>query len=188
MRAVYCSKFGYDTRESDLESLFSQYGKVERIEMKTGYAFVYFEDDNDAENAIRGLNGRKRSEPGFHRCKLVVQWATNDRGSHGSSGCYPIRNRTLFVTNFDPVLTQYHDIKSHFEPYGKVLSVRIYWDYAFVHFDTQENATKALECTHLSKLFGIPICVEYATRPDVNEEVGHLCQDRDSDEEVVSSS
>ncbi|KAL1565942.1 serine/arginine-rich splicing factor RS31-like [Salvia divinorum] len=36
MRAIYCAKFGYDTRESDLKSLFSQYGKVVRIEMETG--------------------------------------------------------------------------------------------------------------------------------------------------------
>ena len=53
------------------------------------------------------------------------------------------------MANFDPDLTKCDDIKAHFEPYGKVLGVRMLSDYAFVDFETQENATKALECTHL---------------------------------------
>ena len=68
----------------------------------------------------------------------------NDRGSPSD----PIPNITLFVANFDPILTKNHDIIRHFEPYGKVLGVRQLRDYAFVDFETQEIATKALECTH----------------------------------------
>lgn len=38
----------------------------------TGFAFVYFEDDRDAEDAIRGLD----NEPfGYDRRKLSVEWA-----------------------------------------------------------------------------------------------------------------
>ncbi|XP_047974594.1 serine/arginine-rich splicing factor RS31-like [Salvia hispanica] len=137
-----------------------------------GYAFVYFEDESDAQNAIHGLNGRKLSEPGFHICKLVVKWAKNDRGSPSD----PIPNITLFVANFDPILTKNHDIIRHFEPYGKVLGVRQLRDYAFVDFETQEIATKALECTHQSTLFDRLIRVEYASPRPGDDEKGR-CDD-----------
>lgn len=57
--------------------------------------------------------------------------------------------KTLFVINFDPVQTRVRDIERHYEPYGKVLHVRIRRNFAFVQFGTQEEATKALECTHM---------------------------------------
>ena len=57
--------------------------------------------------------------------------------------------KTLFVINFDPIHTRVRDIERHFEPYGKVLNVRIRRNFSFVQFETQEEATKALECTHM---------------------------------------
>lgn len=57
--------------------------------------------------------------------------------------------KTLFVINFDPIRTRVEDIKRHFERYGEVLHVRIRRNFAFVQFETLEDATKALECTHM---------------------------------------
>lgn len=57
--------------------------------------------------------------------------------------------RSLFVINFDPIRTRVRDIERHFEPYGKILNVRIRRNFAFVQFENQEDATKALECTHM---------------------------------------
>lgn len=57
--------------------------------------------------------------------------------------------RTLFVINFDPIQTRVRDLERHFEPYGKILNVRVRRNFAFVQFETQEDATKALECTHM---------------------------------------
>lgn len=59
------------------------------------------------------------------------------------------QTKTLFVINFDPYNTKVRDIERHFEPYGKILNVRIRRNFAFVQFETQEDATKALECTHM---------------------------------------
>ena len=53
------------------------------------------------------------------------------------------------MINFDAIRTRVRDIERHFEPYGKVLNVRIRRNFAFVQFETQEDATKALECTHM---------------------------------------
>lgn len=36
MRPIFCGNFEYDTRQSDLERLFSKYGRVERVDMKSG--------------------------------------------------------------------------------------------------------------------------------------------------------
>ncbi|KDO86546.1 hypothetical protein CISIN_1g024354mg [Citrus sinensis] len=74
--------------------------------------------------------------------------------------------KTLFVINFDPIRTRERDIKRHFEPYGNVLHVRIRRNFAFVQFETQEEATKALESTDRSKLVDRVISVEYALKDD----------------------
>jgi arginine/serine-rich splicing factor 4/5/6 len=36
--------------------LFGKYGRVDRVDMKSGYAFNYMEDERDAKDAIRGLD------------------------------------------------------------------------------------------------------------------------------------
>ncbi|GMH21759.1 hypothetical protein Nepgr_023601 [Nepenthes gracilis] len=165
MRPIFVGNFEYDTRQSDLERLFSKYGRVERVDMKSGFAFVYFEDERDAEDAVRGLDNIPF---GYDRRRLSVEWARGERGRHrdGSRAANQRATKSLFVINFDPIRTRVRDLERHFEPYGKVLSVRIRRNFAFVQFDTQEDATKALECTHLSKLLDRVISVEYALRDD----------------------
>ncbi|KAK6918174.1 RNA recognition motif domain [Dillenia turbinata] len=169
MRPVFCGNFEYETRQSDLHRLFSKYGPVERIDMKSGFAFVYFEDERDAEDAIRGLDNIPF---GYDRRKLSVEWAKGERGSRhrDGSGANQRPTKTLFVINFDPVHTRTRDIERHFEPYGKVLHVRIRRNFAFVQFETQEDATKALQCTHMSKLLDRVVSVEYALRDDSEQD------------------
>ncbi|CAA3015222.1 serine arginine-rich splicing factor RS31-like isoform X1 [Olea europaea subsp. europaea] len=164
MKPIFCGNFEYETRQSDLERLFSKYGRIERVDMKSGFAFVYFEDERDAEDAIRGLDGRTF---GYDRRRLSVEWARGERGRHHDSKAANQRpTKTLFVINFDPISTRVYDIERHFEPYGKVLNVRIRRNFAFVQFETQEEATKALECTHMSKILDRVVSVEYALRDD----------------------
>ncbi|KAJ9681101.1 hypothetical protein PVL29_020142 [Vitis rotundifolia] len=166
MRPIFCGNFEYETRQSDLERLFSKYGRVERVDMKSGFAFVYFEDERDADDAIRGLDNIPF---GYDRRRLSVEWAKGERGRHreGSRSMANQRpTKTLFVINFDPIRTRIRDIERHFEPYGKVLHVRIRRNFAFVQYETQEDATKALECTHMSKILDRVVSVEYALRDD----------------------
>ncbi|KAK9056113.1 hypothetical protein SSX86_027201 [Deinandra increscens subsp. villosa] len=166
MKPVFCGNFEYETRQSDLEKLFGRYGSVERVDMKSGFAFVYFEDERDAEDAIQALDN---SPFGYDKRKLSVEWARGERGRH-RDGSKSMANRrptkTLFIINFDPVHTRVRDIEKHFEPYGNVLHVRIRRNFAFVQFETQEEATKALECTHMSKILDRVVSVEYALRDD----------------------
>ncbi|KAI3901366.1 hypothetical protein MKW92_024681 [Papaver armeniacum] len=62
--------------------------------------------------------------------------------------------------------TRIRDTEKHFEPYGKVLHVIIRRNFAFVQFETQEEETKGLECTHMSTICGRVVSVEYALRDD----------------------
>ncbi|KAF8018198.1 hypothetical protein BT93_H3178 [Corymbia citriodora subsp. variegata] len=166
MRPVFVGNFEYDTRQYELERLFSKYGRVERVDMKSGFAFVYFEDERDAEDAIHGLDNVPF---GYDRRRLSVEWAKGERGRYGD-GSRSVPNqrptKTLFVINFDPLRTRARDIERHFEPYGRILNVRIQRNFAFAQFETQEDATRALECTHMSKMLDRVVSVEYALRDD----------------------
>jgi splicing factor, arginine/serine-rich 4/5/6 len=44
--------------------------------------------------------------------------------------------------------TRVSDIERHFTPFGNISSVRIRKNFAFVQFETMEEARKALEATH----------------------------------------
>ncbi|KAF8379763.1 hypothetical protein HHK36_029212 [Tetracentron sinense] len=188
MRPVFCGNFEHETRQSDLERLFAKYGRVDRVDLKSGkrnpdlavvlrFAFVYFDEERDAEDAIRGLDntpfGNSRRRISVEWSRSLSEYALGDRGDRGSrhrEGSKSMANqrptKTLFVINFDPIHTRDRDIEKHFEPYGKVLHVRIRRNFAFVQFEMQEDATKALECTHMSKILDRVVSVEYALRDD----------------------
>lgn len=52
---------GSNASKQDLEDAFSHYGPLQNVWVARnppGFAFVEFEDRRDAEDAVRGLNGR----------------------------------------------------------------------------------------------------------------------------------
>ncbi|GBF97896.1 serine arginine-rich splicing factor-like [Raphidocelis subcapitata] len=80
---VFCGNFEYDASERDINRLFERYGPVERIDMKTGFAFVYMKNKKDGDEAIYDLD---RREWGYRRPRpLKVQWAKV--GSARRLGC-----------------------------------------------------------------------------------------------------
>ncbi|KAH7441384.1 hypothetical protein KP509_03G035700 [Ceratopteris richardii] len=175
IRPVFCGNFEYDTRSSEIERIFDKYGKVERVDLKSGFAFVYMNDERDARDAIRGLDNR---EFGRQRRRLRVEWAKQADGAirrredARRSIAKQRPTKTLFVVNFDPLDTRSRDLERHFEPYGKIVQVRIRKNFAFIQYETQEEATKALEATNMSKILDRVITVEYATREDGERENG----------------
>ncbi|KAJ8448678.1 hypothetical protein Cgig2_010565 [Carnegiea gigantea] len=198
MRPIFCGNFEFDARSSDLERLFRRYGKVDRVDMKSGFAFVYMEDERDAEYAIRALD---RTEFGRKGRRLRVEWTkvTSKMPQSGHTFCsfllfaYLLRcqnvlqherggrkpvssrrsanlkpSKTLFVINF-PYHTKTRDLERHFDPYGKIVNVRIRRNFAFVQYESQEDATKALDATNMSKMLDRVISVEYAAREDADK-------------------
>lgn len=57
--------------------------------------------------------------------------------------------KTLFVINFDPVHTRTRDLERHFDLHGKILNIRIRRNFAFIQFESEEEATRALEATNM---------------------------------------
>lgn len=134
------------------------------------------DDERDAEDSIRGLD---RYEFGRQGRRLRVEWTKQERGggrrtgsSHRSSADQR-PTKTLFVINFDPINTRSRDLEKHFDPYGKISNIRIRRNFAFIQFELQEDATKALNATNFSTLMDRVISVEYAIRDDDERRNGH---------------
>ena len=61
-RTVYVGNLPFDIREREVEDLFAKFGRITKILVKTprappAYAFVEFDDERDAEDAVRGRDG-----------------------------------------------------------------------------------------------------------------------------------
>ncbi|GFY81948.1 arginine/serine-rich splicing factor 35 [Actinidia rufa] len=109
------------------------------------------EDERDAEDAIRGLD---RFEFGRKGRRLRVEWTKQERGvrrpgnsRRSSTNSRP--SKTLFVINFDPYHTRTRDLERHFDPYGKILNVRIRRNFAFIQYESEEDASRALDATNM---------------------------------------
>ncbi|KAM0027179.1 putative RNA recognition motif domain, nucleotide-binding alpha-beta plait domain superfamily [Helianthus debilis subsp. tardiflorus] len=63
MKPVFCGNFEYETRQSDLERLFGRYGRVERVDMKSG---VRFEKCVSLLQPTQGTFFLQRSAPKVH--------------------------------------------------------------------------------------------------------------------------
>ncbi|XP_042511926.1 serine/arginine-rich splicing factor RS41 isoform X2 [Macadamia integrifolia] len=136
------------------------------------------DDERDAEDAIRALD---RVEFGRQGRRLRVEWTKQERGirrpggggSRRSAAANMKPTKTLFVINFDPVHTRTRDLEKHFDPYGKVLNIRIRRNFAFIQYESQEDATRALDATNMSKLRDRVVSVEYAVRDDDDRRNGY---------------
>ncbi|KAJ1563811.1 hypothetical protein HK096_010905 [Nowakowskiella sp. JEL0078] len=66
----------------DLEDLFSTYGRVVSCEVKhAGYAFLEFDNEKDAEDALNRLNGHL-----FDGQRIIVEWSK--KSVSGGEACF----------------------------------------------------------------------------------------------------
>lgn len=124
-------------------------------------------DRRDGEDAIRALDGH---EFGYRRRRLRVEWAKGDgdvKRREDGRRRNQLPTTTLFVVNFDPVRTSERDLEKLFEEFGRLRRVQIKRNYAFIQYETVDQATAAVKSTHLTDFFGRVISVEYVSRePD----------------------
>ena len=65
MKKIYVGNLSFNTREADVRAEFVRYGEVGDVNLvqdretgkPRGFAFVEMANDEEAENAIKGLNG-----------------------------------------------------------------------------------------------------------------------------------
>ena len=53
---LYAGGISHRARERDVEKLFGKFGRIRDVSLKNGFAFVEFEDDRDADDAVYDLN------------------------------------------------------------------------------------------------------------------------------------
>jgi len=123
-----------------------------------GFAFVYMEDDRDAEDAIRKLHDR---EFGYKRRPLKVQWAKQAEADR-KKAVEP--SATIFVVNFDVQRVTERDLLAHFDYYGPIRRIEIRKNYAFIQYDSIKDAVRALESENGRQLKGRTITVEYVEK------------------------
>ncbi|WIA10309.1 hypothetical protein OEZ86_000450 [Tetradesmus obliquus] len=153
-RPVFCGNFEYDASESSILRMFEKFGRVQRIDMKTGFAFVYMEDERDGNDAIRALD---RTEFGYKRRLLRVEWAKKME----VTGKNQAPTTTLFVVNFDVRNTRESDIERYFDKYGPLARVEIKRNYAFVEYKEVDDAIEAQKRSHGGLMGGRTITVEF---------------------------
>jgi len=161
---VYVGNLPDDVRSRDLEDVFYKYGKIADIDIHSTrgggapFAFVLFDDDRDADDAIRGRNGydfdgyrlrvercrggrdRDRS-PGGPRGYGQSSYHGGGRGrggggrgrggGGGDGGRYPnIPRRSDFRVKVGglPPTGSWQDIKDHLREAGDVYYAEVYGD------------------------------------------------------------
>lgn len=96
-KKVFVGGLSWDTDEQSLENTFGSFGQIEELKLirdretgrSRGFAFVTFENSNEASEAIEQMNG---SELDGRRLK-VNEAEDRPRNSRGSGGGFQSRNR-----------------------------------------------------------------------------------------------
>lgn len=85
---IYIGKLHYDVREKDIERFFKDFGKINDINMKNGYAFVDFDDHRDADDAVYEMDGKDLlgDRVSVEHCKGGRDRRDERRGGGGYSG------------------------------------------------------------------------------------------------------
>ncbi|UZO22775.1 uncharacterized protein OCT59_015125 [Rhizophagus irregularis] len=81
--ALFIGRLSLDTHPRDLEHIFDKYGRLNRLEVKRGYAFVEYQDERDASDAMKETDGlRVRGN------RIVVEWAKNGGRKPAENQCF----------------------------------------------------------------------------------------------------
>ncbi|KAK1866217.1 hypothetical protein I4F81_008737 [Pyropia yezoensis] len=168
-RAIFIGNFEYEAKPYAIEELFEKYGRLARLDMKHGFAFVFMASDREGQAAIDALDGLEFGNRTVRRLK--VEWARGDgavkrREDERRQLARSVPSTTLFVVNFDPFETRSRDLERHFEPYGRIIRLdkKQGHNYAFVQYETIDSAKRAVAELDKSRLMGHVITVEYTAQ------------------------
>ncbi|XP_028394188.1 serine-arginine protein 55-like isoform X2 [Dendronephthya gigantea] len=174
---VFLGRLPYRIRESDIERFFKGYGRIRDINVKTGFAFVAFEDYRDADDAVHDLNNKDLLGE-----RVTVEHAKPDRsrgyrGGGGSSyggdrrdygrrdGGNSFRDRygapynTEWRVIVDNLSTRagWQDLKDYMRQAGEVTFTQCHKDRAgqgVVDFACEEDMKKAIKKLDGTELMG----------------------------------
>lgn len=150
---IYVGNLPPDVRSRDLDSIFSKFGPITNIDLKSGrgtpFAFVEFEDDRDASDAVRGRDGYN-----FDGYALRVEFPRGSgfnsfrRGGGRGSGPSRRSDYRVIVTGLPPT-GSWQDLKDHMREAGDVGFADVFKDGSgvveFLRYDDMKYALKKLD-------------------------------------------
>ena len=125
---VYLSNLPLDCREFDIDVFFNGYGRLKQIVLKRGYAFVFFEEQKDAEDAVKELVGRK-----IRGDRISLDFAKEDDNIYDPGRSVEYAQYKLKVENLSSS-TSWQDLKDYMKQAGEVL-------YCTAHTETRGRGT-----------------------------------------------
>eukprot|EP00602_Paraphysomonas_sp_CaronLab_P010238 CAMPEP_0185017486 /NCGR_PEP_ID=MMETSP1103-20130426/430_1 /TAXON_ID=36769 /ORGANISM="Paraphysomonas bandaiensis, Strain Caron Lab Isolate" /LENGTH=227 /DNA_ID=CAMNT_0027546915 /DNA_START=59 /DNA_END=743 /DNA_ORIENTATION=+ len=161
---IYVGNLPMDIREREIEDLFYKYGRIRDIDLKTpsrppAYAFVSFEYQDDADDAIRGRDGYD-----FDGSRLRVEYSKGSRGSDRGDSRRENRGRgggrrsewRVIVTRL-PRSASWQDLKDFMRKAGDVIYADVDRNgdgvVEFSNEDDMEHAVRKLDDTEFKNPF-----------------------------------
>lgn len=156
MTRIYVGGIPSDCRERDLDKFFRNYGRLRDCLIKNGYAFVEFEDNRDADDAVYEMNGRE-----LLGCRVSVEHA---RGIPRRGEVMGVRRPPAWTDRYGPPMrTPYRVIVEN-------LSSRISWQDLKDYMRKEADVTFADAHRH-ARNEGI---VEFASHSDMKRAIDRL--------------
>ncbi|GFP90799.1 polyadenylate-binding protein 7 [Phtheirospermum japonicum] len=160
-----------------LQEMFQQFGNILSCKVVTsddgkskGYGFVQFESESSAKAAIEKLNGSTNEGKQLFVGKFVKK-------SERDVPSYEAKYTNLYVKNLDTGISE-EVLKEKFSQYGRIVSLVISKDengssrgFGFVNFENPDDAKRAVEALHGSKLGSKVLYVARAQKKSERDEV-----------------
>ncbi|KAK2196869.1 bifunctional Nucleotide-binding alpha-beta plait domain superfamily/RNA recognition motif domain/Polyadenylate-binding protein-Hyperplastic disc protein/RNA-binding domain superfamily/PABP [Babesia duncani] len=179
---LYVRNFPESFTEDDLKELFSPYGEITSMMIKSDdkgrkFAFINFADTKMARSALDGLNGTRvqdNIEPLLvcqHQGKARRQAMLRAQfGSNAQEQRQKNFGVNLYIKNIEDSIGD-EELRDIFSQYGTVTSAKVMRDasgvsrgFGFVCFSKLEEATKAVAGTHLKLVKNKPLYVGLAEK------------------------
>ncbi|KAL3646821.1 hypothetical protein CASFOL_009365 [Castilleja foliolosa] len=160
-----------------LQEMFQQFGNILSCKVVTsddgkskGYGFVQFESESSAKAAIEKLNGSTNEGKQLFVGKFVKK-------SERDVSSYEAKYTNLYVKNLDTSISE-EVLKEKFSQHGRIVSLVISKEengasrgFGFVNFENPDDAKRAVEAMHGSKLGSKVLYVARAQKKSERDEI-----------------
>lgn len=149
---MYVGGLPEDVRTSEIKDLFGKFGSIRDIDIKaprppggTTFAFIEYDDDRDAEDAVRDRDGYK-----FDGTRLRVEIARGGRRGgpddrpRGMGHGPPVRSEYKVIVENLPPNTSWQDLKDHMRKAGEVGFSEVSRGVGYVEYSNADDMKYAL--------------------------------------------